>query len=905
MRTLAVPLALLCVAPSLALACAAPDQVLVLYNADWTEDLDGTEAGQDSLEVARYYVAQHTDPKTGKRPHLLGLSSKDPKAKRLNRMRLPERSRDNRLGLRLKGQKTPFPNPPFSATHLVAFEKKELKVADLSSLVIKAGPTDKEADAKLIWADAKAQPGYGIREQKLGSGLTAYGFPRPVHFPDGFTAWVSCKKKDGSVLRSYHARFYYPEQFEPDLTGPDGIRDDANYLEDMEGPIKAFLTDPKRRLADGTGLKDHILYLVVCYGLPKQVEASYGVVRGVRGHARGRDDGSSAEQRLAVMYHNVRRHHQVQVVPNPKGVKAAPAIIISRLRLSLVGANPYRHPMTNQKRKGTKRESPVSYPLYKSYAYDAERIPHFTPALRRKLGDRFLYGVTRIDGRHPEIAKAQVDGARYGSRYLTPDLGWFWAGKYAQASHGADELRFLEFRAAPPKSPKPHEAGRCLFYFGDFGYSTDAVDDPAKPGVPYPRGFYPGSVAYAVRSYLGWQLRRDVSQLYDHNSRYPERILDAGATVCMLSGHGAHDTSVTWWDDQVAFHHLLRGYQLGEVLMMSSLYLDWVRSDVGDPLYRPALHQTAADETPPRVASAKDIAIQLGTADGRCWARLRPKLAIAPDNPEMTDIAVAYWRTPKEKHTAANWRFSRRPRAVLLDLEPDATYHYDVVLTDPYGNRFSSAKAFGDLTFKTGPRPFPRRILAEFTHEPKEGEKPKRTSLAAKDPGRRAINPERGEMHIEFTTERSGFRLFTGRHGRFACGNRGFTVGGRTVAPVPPRVEKGKKLLPVLLPGRRYRMVLRWRRDPLVRQMILIARNGQRFLLGSNNRLCWLPVEIGFPVQIVHERCIVHKLIVYDDTRPVPLDPLYPARFNLAAFDAADRPAEAKAPTPPGKGKNP
>jgi len=50
-----------------------PDEVLVLYNADWREDLPGTNPGQDSLEVAQYYVSRHTDPKTGKKPYLLGL----------------------------------------------------------------------------------------------------------------------------------------------------------------------------------------------------------------------------------------------------------------------------------------------------------------------------------------------------------------------------------------------------------------------------------------------------------------------------------------------------------------------------------------------------------------------------------------------------------------------------------------------------------------------------------------------------------------------------------------------------------------------------------------------------------------------------------------------------------------
>ena len=44
---------------------ASPDQVLVLYNADWHKDVDGSEPGQDSKEVAEYYVRMHTDSITG------------------------------------------------------------------------------------------------------------------------------------------------------------------------------------------------------------------------------------------------------------------------------------------------------------------------------------------------------------------------------------------------------------------------------------------------------------------------------------------------------------------------------------------------------------------------------------------------------------------------------------------------------------------------------------------------------------------------------------------------------------------------------------------------------------------------------------------------------------------------
>ena len=47
---------------------AGPDQVLVLYNADWPVDVDGSQTGQDSEEVAEYYVKMHTDPTSGKKP---------------------------------------------------------------------------------------------------------------------------------------------------------------------------------------------------------------------------------------------------------------------------------------------------------------------------------------------------------------------------------------------------------------------------------------------------------------------------------------------------------------------------------------------------------------------------------------------------------------------------------------------------------------------------------------------------------------------------------------------------------------------------------------------------------------------------------------------------------------------
>ena len=82
---------------------ASPDQVLVLYNADWRKDVDGSEPGQDSKEVAEYYVRMHTDRITGKKPYLLGLRCVH-REKHLNQWVIREKSQDNKDGIVFVGK---------------------------------------------------------------------------------------------------------------------------------------------------------------------------------------------------------------------------------------------------------------------------------------------------------------------------------------------------------------------------------------------------------------------------------------------------------------------------------------------------------------------------------------------------------------------------------------------------------------------------------------------------------------------------------------------------------------------------------------------------------------------------------------------------------------------------------
>jgi hypothetical protein len=82
---------------------ASPDQVLVLYNTDWQKDVDGSEHGQDSKEVADYYVRMHTDLISGKKPYLLGLRCVH-REKHLNQWVIREKSQDNKDGIVFVGK---------------------------------------------------------------------------------------------------------------------------------------------------------------------------------------------------------------------------------------------------------------------------------------------------------------------------------------------------------------------------------------------------------------------------------------------------------------------------------------------------------------------------------------------------------------------------------------------------------------------------------------------------------------------------------------------------------------------------------------------------------------------------------------------------------------------------------
>ncbi|MBW2647515.1 MAG: hypothetical protein JRE23_15325, partial [Deltaproteobacteria bacterium] len=873
---------------------ASPDQVLVLYNADWLKDVDGSESGQDSKEVAEYYVRMHTDPITGGKPYLLGLKCVH-REKHLNQWVIREKSQDNKNGIVFAGKGR--------GPELGEWARDSRRV----EIVIDSGKVLIDWDSVEIWCRSD-QNG----EKKLVLPMVS-GIPRKKGrkfvYPDieedkgrcyrfdahelfKGTVWVifKAKNRSGKLVRNLKLKYYDRDDFRFSLRGQDGIVDEKHFQEDVAIPVKHFLEDRANALPDGTLLKDHILYIVVCHGLPFSCEGLLGIERGVDSSPGNHGDLGSLEQRLQTLFYDWVHKIVPPVISmymsggpdSNKGVRNYR--ITNAMRYCQVGRrwNPYMHPDAYSFLTRKKETRFINIPPF--------------PEVRKKIPPYlFAYGVSRIDGKGPREARRLIDYSLYASKFLRPEMDSFIRERLKKENKvkikdlperlkkaerenkwGSDEQECLGFRVISSRKRQGILQG-IPFLGRPPENAVYGIGESKDKGNRNYSGFYPGGMDFTVHSSNGWNMGRS-SPIW--------RQVDRGVTMSACGGPayggGPHITNATFWDNRILLRYLFRGRDLGECFLLSTYYINWSTSLLGDPLLHPDLLETVLDDTPPRVAGKESIKIKLAESSkpkaqsekgnshtikpamGKYSGTMTIPVISTMLNPEAARLSVFYSKEGEDIEQVSHWPiYSTQPYVILRNLEPDATYVYRPVLTDPYGNSADLTKDFGRLSFRTG------SINDEKTSPPRAPRVAKKRSKGWEiDLLRLTKLSEHGTIEVEFIAGENGLmpsivsenlnlKISQGSNGQIGVFMQ---IGGPSQKwHLKSPLQKGEKAA----------LIFRWRRFPLTRELLLQAKDGTEFTLAADVRTPWEKKKLRGSIMIKERNQVkILSAKIRDDALP-------------------------------------
>jgi hypothetical protein len=653
-------------------ADVSPSQILVLYNADLRARHPLISSAQDSLAVAEHYARMHTDPVTGEKPYLLGLTDGRSSKSLLSDDHLEEESNDNGCGVvyRPHDSKRSVPACEMRDSRLVEVVLPESEVPwDLDTLGLEIESDDSSNRARFLLVEngSSLYPDK-VRVRRDGDwqirALGGFFIQGPL------TAKARCGNVQGDV-HEWSAEYKDIQHASWSSTGLDGIRDDQNYLDFVETPIKAFLEDPSNARPDGTLLKDHVLYIVVCRGLPRTVSAPYGIATGVG--LQLRDYGSEIDfcQRLQLMYYDFENLHRNEVqpmrfAPASASTKSAFTNILLRTRLSMplqgVDINPFLHPAAYRTGGG---QTGID-------------VPRFTSVSRAMRPDRHLFFAMRIDGQTPLEAMELVDRAVYASSYAGPEMGVLADVPLSQAVE-----RIGEIGERTPAKPFWDLGYRHLFQHPKGRVRLDLFRLTPDCGF-FNSGpvFLPGGIAAFVQSNQGWNMQ---------DSRFHKHLMQG---VTMTAGSARvdprktpHIHSHSFWDEAVFYPALREGRPVGEILLSNQLHLGWITSFVGDPLYRLPLEPQKPTgmtgltwEKNVRVASVRD-------AEHGNGYLVMADLGSSAHEPRLAQMRLGRIEDEGDevkKHLFE--RFSSRPCVFVPKREVRKDDLWRLELMDPFGN---------------------------------------------------------------------------------------------------------------------------------------------------------------------------------------------------------------------------
>lgn len=651
----------------------SPSRVLVLYNKDWESSHPLISSVQDSQAVAEHYVRMHTDPITGEKPYMLGLTHKRSSKSVLSGDHLEEESNDNGCGVVYQPHDS---KRPVSACDMrdsrlveVVLPKSEIPW-DLGTLGLEIDSDSGSDNTRKVLVENGQSlfPGSVTVQQSGAWHIRALG---RLLLEGPFTATATCEDAQGKS-HEWSAAYHDIQDASVSSTGQDGVRDDQNYLDWVENPIKAFLEDPVNARPDGTLLKEHVLYFVVSYGLPRTVCAPLGIAIGINDQMR--DFGAQIDfgQRLQLMYYDLESLHQNEVQPMrfaPRSASKPGAFRDYFFRTSLAkplwGAdvNPFVHPKLYQKEKN-------------KAALDAPRFTATQRALRR---DRHLFFAMRIDGADAMESMELVDRAVYASRYAGAEMGVLPGIPLAENLERTGEI-------SPGSPAKP---------FWDLGYRhlfqqprgrTRLELFKLAPGSGFFNAehvFLPGGIATFVQSSQGWNMK---------DSRFLG-YLRQGVTITAGAARVApkvtpHIHNQSFWDEEVLYPNLLKGRPMGEILLMNQIHLGWITSFVGDPLYslpsapqRPQALPALSWDKNVRVSAVND------PEQGKGYL-VMAELGATFEEPRLAQMRMVRKDAGADDNaTHAFQRFSSRPYVFISRRDARESGVWKMELMDPFGNK--------------------------------------------------------------------------------------------------------------------------------------------------------------------------------------------------------------------------
>ena len=817
---------------------ASPDQVLVLFNEEYKIDTQGSSPGQDSLEVAAYYQKMYTDPVTGKKPYLLGLKCLHGK-KHLNNWFIQEESHDNKDGVQFVGSsKGPgvedWARDSRKVEIIIAPDNEAINWESVEFFVQSSGGSrQKITDYHVSGIPIRKNRNflYPNIEPKKGR---CYRFDAHKLFPGTVEVFALVKNQAGKIVKELKVTYWDKDDFKPSLYGQDGVLDEKVFQEDVAIPVKTFLESRENRLPDGKWLKDHILYIVVAHGLPFSCKSVFGIERGVTDNPSNYGVLGSLEQRLQTLYYK----WETSFIPP----------VISRYMIggpgSKDGIRNYKitsamsYPMTG------KNWNPYMHPDTYSFLARNKKHPDFINLIsfekdRMQKGVKFFaYGSSRIDGSGPLEAKRIIDYSLYASKYLRPEmvngnkqknLKILLKETDDQNLWGREEISHLGFPVISKSNPQGLPFLKQPIKIKDVFVKKKNEQDYA--------GYFPGGMDRTVVSGNGWNMGRSAAIW---------KQIDQGVTVSACGGpaygEGPHITNATFWDNRILLRYLFRGRDLGECFLRSTYYVNWATSLLGDPLYHPDLSQTVVDTEAPTIKSRAEITIDIAPSMEKYSGVMTVPVQTNRKTPEVCLLKVLYAKKGEDVwEETHNTVYSVRPYVVLRNLYPDTEYNCRPLLTDPYGNTTDLSKQFGLIDFRTESLPSSDNYSKTARKRGKGWE--------IDCIGMPGIY-EKGTIEVEFTAgkqglfpsvESNGIRVKAVKWADKKQVNVSYAIGGP---------KKKKMLVSPLEEGEHAKLIIRWRKFPLTREILLKAEDNSEFTLLADVRTPWQKIKLDLGIEL-------------------------------------------------------